>query len=123
MRLHARVDHRTLWCFLGPYTSWTATHQNKSVSAADDLSPDADFVASCDCAPDRVDVLEKEHGPTSHLADPLLGRRVGLLVERNHQGTGNPLITPEEPHIRGTEAFRRRQRLGGMPKLPLSSGS
>lgn len=35
-------------------------------------------------------------------------------LERNHQGLGNRLITPEEPRIRGTRAVRRRQPLGGM---------
>jgi putative transposase len=35
-------------------------------------------------------------------------------LERNHQGLGNRLITPEEPRNRGTGAIRRRQRLGGM---------
>src|SRR5713226_3483364 len=35
-------------------------------------------------------------------------------LERNHQGLGNRLITPEGPRSRGTGAVRRRQRLGGM---------
>jgi transposase InsO family protein len=35
-------------------------------------------------------------------------------LERNHQGLGNRLITPEEPRISGSGAIRRRQRLGGM---------
>jgi putative transposase len=35
-------------------------------------------------------------------------------VERNHQGIGNRLITPQEPRLRGTGAIQRRQRLGGM---------
>jgi len=35
-------------------------------------------------------------------------------LERNHQGLGNRLITPQEPRIRGTGAVQRRQRLGGM---------
>jgi putative transposase len=35
-------------------------------------------------------------------------------LERNHQGLGNRLITPEVLPIRGTGAIQRRQRLGGM---------
>jgi putative transposase len=35
-------------------------------------------------------------------------------IERNHQGLGNRLISPEKPRIRGTGAIRRRQRLGEM---------
>jgi len=35
-------------------------------------------------------------------------------LERNHQGLGNRLITPEELRISGSGAIRRRQRLGGM---------
>ncbi len=35
-------------------------------------------------------------------------------LERNHQGIGNRLITPQEPRLRGTGAIWRRPRLGGM---------
>jgi len=35
-------------------------------------------------------------------------------LERNHQGIGNRLITPQEPRLRGSGAIRRRPRLGGM---------
>ena len=34
--------------------------------------------------------------------------------ERNHQGLGNRLIIPPEPHAESSGAIRRRQRLGGM---------
>jgi transposase InsO family protein len=34
--------------------------------------------------------------------------------ERNHQGLGNRLITPEKTHDGNRGAIRRRERLGGM---------
>ena len=37
-----------------------------------------------------------------------------IILERNHQGLGNRLITPEEPDVRTIGVIRRRQRLGGM---------
>jgi hypothetical protein len=34
--------------------------------------------------------------------------------ERNHQGLGNRIITPERDHFADHGSIRRRQRLGGM---------
>jgi transposase InsO family protein len=34
--------------------------------------------------------------------------------ERNHQGLGNRLITPDESHAGNRGAIRRHERLGGM---------
>src|ERR1700721_4464439 len=34
--------------------------------------------------------------------------------ERNHQGLGNRLISPEPGHLGGTGEVQRRRRLGGM---------
>lgn len=34
--------------------------------------------------------------------------------ERNHQGLGNRLITPDKSHAGNSGAIRRRERLGGM---------
>jgi putative transposase len=34
--------------------------------------------------------------------------------ERNHQGLGNRLISPEPGHLRTSGAVQRRQRWGGM---------
>ncbi len=42
--------------------------------------------------------------------------------ERHHQGLGNRLIMREESCAGSSGAILRRQRLGGMLKLLLSSG-
>ena len=35
--------------------------------------------------------------------------------ERNHQGLGNRIITPDREHSSGSGSIHRRQRLGGLP--------
>jgi putative transposase len=35
-------------------------------------------------------------------------------AERNHQGLGNQLISPEKGHLKNTGEVQRRQRLGGL---------
>ena len=35
-------------------------------------------------------------------------------IERNHQGLGNQLISPEKGHLKNTGEVQRHQRLGGL---------
>ena len=46
------------------------------------------------------------------LAD--VGVKSVKLPPRNHQGLGNRLIMPDEPHAAHRGPLRRRERLGGM---------